>query len=98
MLGHAHAAAGEKKEALKILEELKARSAMQYVPAYWIAVIYNGLRDDKEVFTWLARAYRERSSWLVWMKFEPRFDWIRSDPRFVSLLNRMTRICIHIRK
>ena len=52
-------------------------------------MIYNGLRDDKEVFTWLARAYRERSSWLVWMKFEPRFDWIRSDPRFVSLLNRM---------
>ena len=89
MLRQARASAGEKKEALKILEELKARSAMQYVPAYWIAVIYNGLRDDKEVFTWLERVYRERSSWLVWMKFEPRFDWIRSDPRFVSLLNRM---------
>jgi len=31
MLGHASAAAG-KKEALKILEELKARSEKQYVP------------------------------------------------------------------
>jgi len=64
-------------------------SAGEKKEALKILVIYNGLRDDKEVFTWLERVYRERSSWLVWMKFEPRFDWIRSDPRFVSLLNRM---------
>ena len=89
MLGHARAAAGEEQEALKILEELQARSEKQYVPAYWIAVIYNGLRDDEQVFTWLERAFRERSSWLVWMKSEPRFDRVRSDPRFVSLLKRM---------
>ncbi len=89
MLGHARAAAGEKKEALKILAELKARSEKQYVPAYWIAVVYNGLGDDEQVFAWLERAYRERSSWLVWMKSEPRFDRVRSDPRFVLLLKRM---------
>src|SRR5438445_3716658 len=89
MLGHARAAAGERKEALQILKELRAGSEKQYVTAYWIAVIYNGLHDDEQVFAWLERAYRERSSWLVWMKSEPRFDWLRSDRRFVSLLKRM---------
>ncbi len=38
---------------------------------------------------WLERAYEERSSWIVWVKVEPRFDSVRSDPRFVSLLRRM---------
>ncbi len=89
MLGHVLASAGEKREALKILEELKRRSKKQYVPAYWIAVIYNGLGEDDQVFTWLERAYEERSSWLVWIKSEPRFDRIRSDARFLSLLKRM---------
>ncbi len=45
--------------------------------------------DTREALTWLERAYEERSSWLVWIKVEPRFDRLRSEPRFVSLLRRM---------
>jgi TolB-like protein/Tfp pilus assembly protein PilF len=89
MLGHALASAGRREEAFEILEKLKERSKSQYVPSYWIAVIYNGFKDRKEVIAWLTKAFEERSSWLVWCNVEPRFDWLREDPEFKSLVNAM---------
>jgi hypothetical protein len=86
MLGHASGAAGNRKEAQKILERLTERSKNQYVPSYWIAMIHVGLGDKDNAFSWLERAVQERSSWLAWAKVEPRFDSLHADPRFDSLL------------
>ena len=92
MLGHANGTAGNKDEAKKTLEKLMDRSERQYVPSYWIAMIHIGLGDKEQAFTWLGRAFQERSSWLAWAKVEPRFDTLRTDPRFTSLLVRMRLI------
>ena len=92
MLGHANGTAGNKDEAKKILEKLMDRSKRQYVPSYWIAMIHIGLGDKDQAFTWLGRAFQERSSWLAWAKVEPRFDSLRTDPQFISLLVRMRLI------
>lgn len=89
VLGHAYASAGRRAEVDRILSKLKERASKQYVPSYWIALIYTGLGAKDEAFEWLERAFRERSSWMAWIKVEPRFDVLRSDPRFVSLLKRM---------
>jgi len=89
MLGHGLASAGRRDEALHILEKLKARSTSQYVPSYWIAVVYNGLRDREQVIAWMRKAFDERSSWLVWSNVEPRFGWLRDDPDFISLMSAM---------
>ncbi|MFN2119223.1 MAG: tetratricopeptide repeat protein [Anaerolineales bacterium] len=89
MLGHGLASAGQTSEAAAILEKLRQRSETQYVPSYWIAVVYNGFRDRDQVITWMGRALEERSSWLVWTNVEPRFDWIRADPEFASLVEAM---------
>ncbi len=89
MLGQAYAAAGKRKEMDEVLGKLMERSKRQYVPSYWIAMVYVGLGDREQAFAWLERAYHERSSWLVWSKVEPRFDALRSDSRFSSLLSRM---------
>jgi TolB-like protein/class 3 adenylate cyclase/tetratricopeptide (TPR) repeat protein len=89
MLGHGLASAGRKEEALQILERLKERSGSQYVPSYWIAVIYNGLKDRGQVNAWMRKAFEERSSWLVWSNVEPRFDWLKDDPDFASLMGEM---------
>ncbi|HEV2226093.1 MAG TPA: adenylate/guanylate cyclase domain-containing protein [Nitrososphaerales archaeon] len=89
MLGHGLASAGKNEEAIQVLEKLKERSRTSYVPSYWIAVVYNGFKDRKEVLTWLQKAYDERSSWLVWSNVEPRFDWLRNDPDFASLMRAM---------
>ncbi len=89
MFGHGLASAGRKDEALGILEKLKERSKHQYVPSYWIAVVYNGLKDRGQVIAWLQKAHEERSSWLVWANVEPRFDWLREDPGFKALARAM---------
>ncbi|MGE5250994.1 MAG: tetratricopeptide repeat protein, partial [Bacteroidota bacterium] len=89
MLGHGLASAGRGEEAFQILEKLKERSKRQYVPSYWIAVIYNGLRDRDQVIAWLQKAFDERSSWLVWSRVEPRFAWLSDDPGFIALLRAM---------
>lgn len=86
MMAQAFASSGKRTEALELLSELKGRSRSRYVSSYWIAAIYNALGDNDEVFTWFERAVRERSSWLVWINVEPRFDRLRSDDRFKALL------------
>jgi adenylate cyclase len=89
MLGHGLASAGRTAEAIEILDKLKEKSRSQYVPSYWIAVIYNGFKDREQVITWMRKAFEERSSWLVWSNVEPRFAWLRDDPEFASLMKAM---------
>jgi adenylate cyclase len=89
VLAHAYASAGREAEARKILDDLLARARVRYLPSYWIALIFTGLGDHDQALAWLERACEERSSWIVWIKVEPRFDRLRGDPRFVSLLRRM---------
>jgi len=89
VLAHALASAGRESEARKILDDLLERSRTRYLPSYWIALVFTGLGDIGQAMTWLERAYEERSSWLVWIQVEPRFDRLRSDPRFASLVRRM---------
>lgn len=89
VLGHAYASAGRSKDARSIISTLAKRGKGQYVPSYWIALIYVGLDDQDRAFDWLGRAEKERSAWLAWAKVEPRFDRLRSDPRFARLLRRL---------
>ena len=89
-LGHALGATGRKAEALQILDKLIERSRSEFVPAYLVAVVYNGLRDGGRTVEWLQKARDERSTWLVFANVEPRFDWLRSDPNFMSIMRSMS--------
>ena len=88
-LAQAYATAGRIGDAKKILNKLLTRSTKQYVPSYWLGLVYTSLGNKDEAMKYLERAYNERSSWLVWANVEPRFDTLRSDPRFISLLRRI---------
>jgi len=89
MLGHGLASAGKREEAQAVLDKLMERSKEAYVPSYWVAAIYNGMKDREEAIRWLRKAFQERSSWLVWVNVEPRFDWLRKDPGFISITKAM---------
>jgi TolB-like protein/Tfp pilus assembly protein PilF len=85
-LGHAHAKSGNEGRARNILDRLAEISLMRHVSAYHTAVIHAALGDIDESFTWLERAFAERSPWIGYMKVDPRLDPLRSDTRFNGLL------------
>ncbi|HXG92117.1 MAG TPA: protein kinase [Blastocatellia bacterium] len=88
-LGHAYAVAGKRFESLQVINELNDASRERYVAADAVAIIYTGLGETELAFTWLERAYEERSSWLTFLKVEPAYDPLRSDERFNDLLRRI---------
>ena len=88
-LGHAYAILGKKREAEEILEQLKDRSRQSYVPAYGFAEIYIGLGDKEQALASLEKAYADRSMLMTFIKVDPEFDSLRSDPRFKDLLRRL---------
>ncbi|HWN98871.1 MAG TPA: protein kinase, partial [Blastocatellia bacterium] len=88
-LGYAYGRAGKKDEAQKILAALQDPSAEGYISPYGFALIYSGLGNKEETFNSLERAFQERADYLVYLKVDPRFDWLHSDPRFGSLLERV---------
>jgi tetratricopeptide (TPR) repeat protein len=88
-LGHLYAILGKKSEALTLLDELKQLAAQEYVPPTSIALVYAGLGEKDEAFAWLEKAYEERSFQLQWLNVEPRWDSLRSDPRFADLIRRI---------
>ncbi len=85
-LGHVYAVSGKGSEAQKLLDELRKRSRSGYVPAYSWGLIYTGLGNKDQAFAWLKKACDERDDWLATLKVDPRFDSLRSDPRFQNLL------------
>jgi tetratricopeptide (TPR) repeat protein len=85
-LAHVHAVAGESGEAAGILGELENLSQRRYVSPYWLGLVYAGLGDRARALELLGRAYEERDVWLTWLGVEPRFDGLRTEPRFQELL------------
>lgn len=88
-LGYALAKSGNKAEARSILAGLLKSPAERYASPYHIALIYNGLGEHDEALAWLERAYAQRSPGIVFLKVEPKWNNLRSEPRFQDLLKRM---------
>lgn len=85
-IGHLYAVSGDTGNAEKIIAALRRESAQRYVNQYELALIYLGLGRNDEAFRYLERAHRQRSDMLVYLKVDPRFDSVHSDPRFAELL------------
>jgi TolB-like protein/DNA-binding winged helix-turn-helix (wHTH) protein/Flp pilus assembly protein TadD len=85
----AHAHAGRRSDALRLLAELKRRKQSGYVPAGAFVTAYIGLGDNEEAFEWLERAYKERCGLLQLVKVHPLLDPLRGDPRFADLIRRV---------
>jgi TolB-like protein/DNA-binding winged helix-turn-helix (wHTH) protein/Tfp pilus assembly protein PilF len=89
-LGNAYAVAGRTADARKMLDQLNELSKHRFVGGVEVARIYVGLGDKDKAFECLKRSYDDRSiTAFVGFKVDPRFDPLRSDPRFADLLRRM---------
>jgi len=66
----------------------KYRELVKQEP-YGMAMINGRLGEKTEALRWLDKAYEERSGWLTYLKVDPEFDNLHSDPRFQELLRKM---------
>jgi tetratricopeptide (TPR) repeat protein len=88
-LGYVDALLNKRTEAQKVIEELNQRSAREYLDPSIIAYIYIALGDKDQAFACMDKAFQERSGLIGWLEVEPKFDPLRSDPRFAALVHRM---------
>jgi tetratricopeptide (TPR) repeat protein len=88
-LGHAYAVAGRRADAVKVAEELEQQARLTYISPVDIATVYAGLGQTDDMFAWLEQGFEGRAYGLVFLNVDPRFDAVRSDPRFVDLVKRV---------
>ena len=88
-LGYALARSGRQNEARSELEKLLKRSNERYTAPVNIAMLYIGLGERDEALKWLERGIEQREPRLVFLKVDPMFNDLRSDPRFQELLKRV---------
>jgi hypothetical protein len=89
MLATAYGRAGNRAEALRLIDELKQRRQKSYVPAGAFIKPHLALGDYDQAFFWCEEAYKEQSAILQWIKVDPFFDPVRGDPRFTDLVHRI---------
>ena len=86
--GHLLASAGREAEAREVLQALETVSREKYVPPYAMAFITLGLGDKDATFAWLERALAVHDVHLIFLTVDPKWDPLREDPRFKSILDR----------
>ena len=80
---------GRTDEARAVLREMQQLSSHRFVTAYGMALVHAAVGEKDQAFAWLDKAFDERSHWLVWLRLDPRWSSLRSDPRFQVLVQRM---------
>jgi eukaryotic-like serine/threonine-protein kinase len=84
-LAYAYALSGRREQALEYLNELENLSKERYVSPFQVGVVYLGLGDVDQAFSYFEKAYGDRSLPMT-LNVDPRFTGIRTDPRFIKLL------------
>jgi len=88
-LGYTYGISGNIMEAEKTLVEMDKLSSKRFVSPYHEAMIYAGLGDKEKALELLELSLEQRSVWLGYIKVDPFWDNLRSDPRFIELLKKV---------
>jgi Flp pilus assembly protein TadD len=94
-LAAGYAEAGRAESARRLLAELRARAAQQYVPAQSFAVVCAAVGETDEALAWLERACNEHDVTLAFLRDRLRpaaafgLPSLRGDSRYRALLRRV---------
>jgi len=89
-LAHAYAVSGRREAALEVIKQMDDEVRHEKpVRATSYALIYAGLNDYDKAFEWLEKAYEERYEGVIYLKVQPYYDNLRSDPRYNQLVKRI---------
>jgi tetratricopeptide (TPR) repeat protein len=80
---------GRRGEADSVLASARERATHGHVLSSTFALIHLGLGNRDSALAWTRRAVDEHDADMMGLKLDPRFDPLRSDPRFQQILARM---------
>jgi tetratricopeptide (TPR) repeat protein len=86
LLGYAQSAAGNKKEAQRLLDDVIARKIDS---PFILAGLYMDVGDKERALGWLEKGITEHSHLIEVIKVSPVFAGLHEDARFTTLLKRM---------
>jgi len=52
-------------------------------------MLYAQMRETDLAFEWLDKVYQDHEVEMYWLKVEPPFEPLRSDPRWEEMLNKV---------
>ena len=87
-VAYVQAKSGDRRASDASMAEIKSHSEWR-VPPYYLALVYTAQGRAAMALDALEAAYREQDSTLVNLRADPRFDRIRSEPRFTDLVSRL---------
>jgi DNA-binding winged helix-turn-helix (wHTH) protein/TolB-like protein/Flp pilus assembly protein TadD len=85
-MSHGYAASGYRGAMQGWLEHLQENAGRGQTNAFGLAEVHASLGDNNLALNYLDQALRERTSWVVLINCDPKFDGLRHDPRFQELL------------
>jgi len=88
-IAYVHAMSGRTAEARALLKKLNALSATEFVDPYVVATVHMGLGDTAATLEALEQAFAVRSGFMVSLVNEPKWDGIRSNPKFQDISKRV---------
>jgi serine/threonine protein kinase len=90
-LARTYAQAGRQDEARKMLAECLAGEPKPTGAwdGWFLGEAYAALGEKDEAFHWLDEAVKERMTFIPWIRQNPAYAPLRSDPRFEELVRRM---------
>ena len=89
LMGMALAMAGEEERAREVLAHLIEMSGERWVSPFVIATVHIALGEKARGFEWLERAYEDLDPRLAFLKINPVYDRVKTDPRYLDLLERV---------
>lgn len=88
-IAYLHARMGKRAQAQSELAQSLELSRGKPISSGAVALTYAALGDREDAFRWLEKAGAENSSFMTSLKFWSVFDPLRTDQRYVDLLNRV---------
>ncbi len=84
-LGHCQGVSGHQDQSRQVLADLHRYTTERYISPFNFALVHLGLGEIEETLTLLEASNREHTAGLALIAVDPRFDVLRSNPRFDEL-------------
>jgi TolB-like protein/Tfp pilus assembly protein PilF len=88
LMGCAYALFGKRREAERVVAELREASKRRYISPYHLATVYACIGEKEAALEWLERLYADKNDYLTFLKLSPELKSMHTEPEFVDLLKR----------